>query len=44
MDFPWYFQNLIWPGGGAKLINTKMPYKAKHLQICPIFDGNVGKT
>ena len=44
MDFPLYFQNVIWPGGGAKFVTKKISEKAKHPQMWPSFGGNVGET
>ena len=44
MDFPLYFQHVIWPGGGAFVFNKKKSERAKHPQICQSFGGNVGKT
>ena len=45
MDFPLYFQNVIWPGGGGLfLLAKKISEKAKYPQICPRFGGNVGET
>ena len=43
MDFPLYFQNGIWPGGGAKFLNKKnikKPNTPKYVS----FGGNVGET
>ena len=45
MEFPLYFQNVIWPGGGGHfLLMKKKSEKAKHPQICISFGGNVGET
>jgi hypothetical protein len=43
MDFPLYFQNVIWPGG--YIFSSKFfSEKAKHLRMCPSIGGNVGEN
>ena len=46
MDFPLYFQKVIWAGGGEGqfLLTIFFSAKAKHPGICPSFGGNVDKT
>ena len=44
MDFPLYFQKVIWPGGGAFFEPKKISEKAKLPGMCPSFAGNVGET
>ena len=44
MDFPLYFQKVIWVGGGTDFVTTNFSEKAKHTGICPSFGGNVSET
>ena len=43
INFPFYFQNVIWLGGIHFFIK-KISEKAKHLRMCPGIGGNVGET
>ena len=40
MDFPLYFQKVIWVGGDSFFAEI-FSEKAKHPGICPSFTGNV---
>ena len=42
MDFPLYFQKQIWPKGGSFSDKKRISEKAKTLQVCPSFSGEVG--
>ena len=44
MDFPLYFQNVIWPGGSIIWAEETKSEKAKPPGMCPSFAGNVGET
>ena len=43
IDFPLYFQKVIWVGGG-QILWRKNSEKAKHTGICPSYCGNVSET
>ena len=40
MDFPFYFQKVLWPWQGF-IFGEKNSEKAKHPEICPSFGGNM---
>ena len=42
MDFPLYFQKVIWVGG-TDFVTTIFSEKAKHTGICPSFGGTCSK-
>ena len=44
MNFPLYFQKVIWVGGGVVFLSKILSEKAKHPRICPDYAKVLGVT